>query len=112
MLYSEIIAVYSEIHTTHINAVCGHSAELLNVQSWPPMIFYIWPRLESLSGDSKMYIDLWKPPSLQLVTCIVCSECARLYVAFLLFLVQLCVWWAEDHIIGIRTNSFTCVDVH
>ena len=28
MLYREIIAVCSEIHTEHINAVCGQEAEL------------------------------------------------------------------------------------
>ena len=31
MLYREIIAVCSEIHTKHINAECGQNAELLNV---------------------------------------------------------------------------------
>jgi len=32
MLYREIIAVCSEIHTKHINAVCGQKEELLNVK--------------------------------------------------------------------------------
>jgi hypothetical protein len=32
MLYSEIIAVCSEIHTKHINTLCGQSVELLNVK--------------------------------------------------------------------------------
>jgi len=31
MLYREIIAVSSEIHTKHINALCGQNVELLNV---------------------------------------------------------------------------------
>ena len=42
MLYSEIIAVCSEIQTKHINALCGQNAELLNVKlavhiviTWP-----------------------------------------------------------------------------
>jgi len=30
MLYREIIAVYSEIHTKHINTVCGQNVGLLN----------------------------------------------------------------------------------
>ena len=30
MLYSEIIAVCSQIHTKHINTVCGQDVELLN----------------------------------------------------------------------------------
>jgi hypothetical protein len=32
MLYSEIIAVCSEIHTKHINAVCGQNVEFVNVK--------------------------------------------------------------------------------
>ena len=32
MLYREIIAVYSEIHTKHINILCGLNVELLNVK--------------------------------------------------------------------------------
>jgi len=32
MLYSEIIAVCSEIHTKHINTLCGQNIELVNVK--------------------------------------------------------------------------------
>ena len=32
MLYREIIAVCSEIHTKQINTLCGQSVELLNVK--------------------------------------------------------------------------------
>ena len=32
MLYREIIAVCSEIHTKHINTVCGQNVELLHVK--------------------------------------------------------------------------------
>jgi len=32
MLCREIIAVCSEIHTKHINKVCGQNEELLNVK--------------------------------------------------------------------------------
>ena len=32
MLYKEIIAVCSEIHTKHINTLCGQNVELLNVK--------------------------------------------------------------------------------
>jgi hypothetical protein len=32
MLYSEIIAVYSQIHTKHLNAMRGKNVELLNVK--------------------------------------------------------------------------------
>jgi hypothetical protein len=30
MLYREIITFCSQIHTKHINRVCGHNVELLN----------------------------------------------------------------------------------
>ena len=32
MLISEIIAVSSQIHTKHINTLCGQNVELLNVK--------------------------------------------------------------------------------
>jgi len=32
MLYREIIAVSSEIHTRHINTLCGQNVELLNIK--------------------------------------------------------------------------------
>ena len=32
MLYREIMAVYSQIHTKHINTLCGQDVELLNVK--------------------------------------------------------------------------------
>ena len=32
MLYTEIMAVFSEIHTENINTVCGQNVELLNVK--------------------------------------------------------------------------------
>jgi len=31
MLYREIIAVYSQIQTKHINTLCGQNVELMNV---------------------------------------------------------------------------------
>jgi len=31
-MHSEIIAVYSQIHTKHINTLCGQNAEFLNVK--------------------------------------------------------------------------------
>jgi hypothetical protein len=33
MLYSEIIAVCSQIHTKHINTLCGQNTELFNVET-------------------------------------------------------------------------------
>jgi hypothetical protein len=33
MLYREIIAVYSQIHTKYINILCGQDAEFLDVKT-------------------------------------------------------------------------------
>jgi hypothetical protein len=32
MLYSEIIAVFSQIHTKHINTLCGQNVEFVNIK--------------------------------------------------------------------------------
>jgi hypothetical protein len=32
MLYSEIIAVCSQIHTKHTNTLCGYNVEIFNVK--------------------------------------------------------------------------------
>jgi len=32
MLYREIMAVYSQIHTKHTNTLCGQNVEMLNVK--------------------------------------------------------------------------------
>jgi hypothetical protein len=37
MLYKEIIAVCSQIHTKHTNALCGQNAEFVNVK----LVLYI-----------------------------------------------------------------------
>ena len=39
MLYKEIIAVYSQIHTKHINTVCGQNVELIRVLKLVVRIF-------------------------------------------------------------------------
>ena len=33
MLHSEIVAVCSEIHTKHINSLCGQNIEFLNIKA-------------------------------------------------------------------------------
>jgi len=42
MLYREIIAVCSEIHTKHINTVCGQNVELLNVKLAVHIVTAVW----------------------------------------------------------------------
>ena len=47
MLYREIIAVCSQIHTKHINTVCGQNVELVNgklvVHSATTVVGAWWP---------------------------------------------------------------------
>jgi len=38
MLYREIIAVCSQIHTEHINTLCGQNVEFLNVRLVVPIV--------------------------------------------------------------------------
>jgi len=38
MLHREIVAVFSEIHTKHINTACGQNVELLNVNPLPAKV--------------------------------------------------------------------------
>ena len=38
MLYREIMAVCSEIHTKHINTLCGQNVELLNFRIVVPIV--------------------------------------------------------------------------
>jgi len=42
MLYREIIAVCSQIHTKHINTLCGLNVELLNVKLGGELPFHVW----------------------------------------------------------------------
>jgi hypothetical protein len=38
MLYSEIIAVCSQIHSKHINTLCGQNAEFVNIKLVVPKL--------------------------------------------------------------------------
>jgi hypothetical protein len=40
LLYKEIIAVYTENHTKHINTLCGQHTELLNVKAGGTYIYH------------------------------------------------------------------------
>ena len=42
MLYREIIAVSSEIHTKHINTLCGQNIKLLNVKPVVHIVTTVW----------------------------------------------------------------------
>ena len=47
MLYREIIAVCSEIHTKHINTLCGQKVELLNVKLVVHIVTRVLQRVKS-----------------------------------------------------------------
>jgi hypothetical protein len=49
MLYREIIAVCSQIHTKHINTLCGQNVELLNVKLAEHNVTSKKPQLECLT---------------------------------------------------------------
>ena len=64
MLYREIIAVCSEIHTKHINTLCGLNVELLNVKL---VVYIVTTRLYRRNRQRDMCIlrpafssDKWK----------------------------------------------------
>jgi len=54
MPYSEIIAVCSQIHTKHINTLCGQNVELLNVKLVAPIVTTGLYRVnQSMDSDQK-----------------------------------------------------------
>jgi hypothetical protein len=46
MLYREINAVCSEIHTKHINILCGQSTEFLNINLLKPSGFFKYRKVQ------------------------------------------------------------------
>ena len=52
MLYREIIAVCSQIHTKHTNTPCGQNVELLNVK----LRRVFGPKKDEVTGDVENYI--------------------------------------------------------
>ena len=52
MLYREIIAVCSQIHTKHINTLCGQNVELLNVEL---AVHVVSLRLEKVNTPQPLY---------------------------------------------------------
>jgi len=42
MLYREIMVVCSEIHTKHINTLCGQNVELLDVELAVYIVTIVW----------------------------------------------------------------------
>ena len=50
MLYREIIAVCSQIHTKHLTALCGQNVELLNVKLVVHTVTTYYARFRLKSG--------------------------------------------------------------
>ena len=48
MMYREIIAVCSQIHTKHINTLCGKNVDLLNVKLMVHIVTTVLQRVKSL----------------------------------------------------------------
>jgi hypothetical protein len=62
MLYSEIIAVCSEIHTKHINTLCGQNVQFVNVKPGGMWInHWVLTVFKHLSEKRlvKIYFRLW-----------------------------------------------------
>jgi hypothetical protein len=58
MLYSEIIAACSEIHTKHINTLCGQNEELFNVKVGGTYSIHWALKGKINKGDSRMTFEL------------------------------------------------------
>jgi len=55
MLYREIMAVCSQIHTKHINTHCGQNVELLNVKL---VVYIVTTGLQSVLNPLNNIINL------------------------------------------------------
>ena len=60
MLYREIIAVCSQIHTKHINTLCGQNVEFVNVKL---VVNIVKHRLEKVNTSSVQNISILFPVS-------------------------------------------------
>jgi hypothetical protein len=55
MLYREIIAVCSQIHTKHINTLCGQNVEFVLVKL---LVYIVTNGLEGLNSDNIILITM------------------------------------------------------
>ena len=53
MLYGEIIAVCSQIHTKHINTLCGQNVELLNVKLMVHIVTIKHQKFNAVHGSNR-----------------------------------------------------------
>ena len=64
MLYREIMAVCSEIHTKHINTVCGQNVEVLNVKLVVHIVTTGLQRINRLPVQLQVcYVGRWEAGS-------------------------------------------------
>jgi hypothetical protein len=64
MLYREIITVCSEIHTKHINTLCGQNVEFVNVKTGGTYSYHwtLWHLTFSYGFQPFQVADIRKPP--------------------------------------------------
>ena len=70
MLYREIIAVCSEIHTKHINTLCGQNVELCNVKPGGTVRIVntgLWKVNNLNAGRGKFETETWKFTQFQIL---------------------------------------------
>jgi hypothetical protein len=62
MLYREIIAVCSEIHTKHINTLCGRDGEMLNVKPGGTYSDHCAVHIVTtgLKGLTELWLTIWQ----------------------------------------------------
>jgi hypothetical protein len=80
MLYREIITVCSQIHTKHINTLCGQNGELLNVKL---VVYIVTTGLYTVNARSTykilLPVNLWFPlPNLPLQSATACRPSSPL----------------------------------
>ena len=70
MLYKEIIAVCSQIHTKHINTLCGQKTEFVNIKSdgtysgrWVLKTSELYIKIQSVLRSKHTPSQLCKPVS-------------------------------------------------
>jgi hypothetical protein len=66
MLYSEIIAVCSQIHTKHINTLCGQNVEFVNVELGGTYSDH-WNILKSLRLPQFFWMFAWTEDIIALI---------------------------------------------
>ena len=86
MLYREILAVCSEIHTKHINALCGQNVEFVKIESvsCDPKNVAVWALIQMTVFTAAYALSNPKSPHFKIVSIV--SNVVLLHKIFILFL--------------------------